>query len=212
MTLVFASALSFLGFVGSDPAPSLFRKRDVARSLECERLARSTAEIERAGEVKRERPRGSFGEREVLLCRQRLVREGIRQPRDEAILRDLESRVSRVAKQVASVRADLAERTWLVEAFTPDVRVGAKVTFALKAALMRESLRVSDRLPLLSAGDIEVITRLPPTEAYAVACRRWHDTGQLRPTDVLVAQITRDPRETNLHTGLCIDGRWSWLR
>lgn len=209
---IFLSVLSFLGFLTDDPAPGVFRSRGRARTLECERLDAEVARSVRPGEIKEERVRGAYSERDVMLCRQRLIRPGLRDPGDEALLRDLEARVSVVASQVASVRADLADRTWLVEAFTVNPQVGTKVTFALKTALMRESLRVSDRLPVLSAGDVEVITRMHPSRAYAAACRRWHATGQLGESDVLVAQITRDPRETILHTGLCVDGGWTWLR
>jgi len=202
--------LGILGF-GQDPAPNAFRSRDRARRLECARTVGDVAEKELVGQVSAAKPSG-VTDPEALVCRERLLRPGLREPRDEAVLRDLEARVSAVASQVASVRADLADRTWLVETFYPDPAVGTKISFALKSALMRQSLQVSDRLPLLSATDIEIVTRLPPSRSYAVACRRWHETGQLRDDDVLLAQITRDLRETNLHTGLCIDGRWSWLR
>jgi len=211
LTPVFLGALSWLGFIGSDPAPGLFHDRDTARSLECERYPSRVAARTRPGDVLPPGPE-AVSEGDALLCRQRLIRPGVRHARDEAVLRDLRTHVSGVASQVASLRADLVDRTWLVEAFYPDADVGTKITFALKTALMRESLRVSDRLPLLSPTDIEIITRMKPSDAYPLACRRWSDTGQLRDTDVLVAQITRDLRETNLHTGLCIDGEWTWLR
>lgn len=207
--VVFASALAFLG-ISRDPAPSAYKSIERARSLECERLLGEVAEQEKRGRIKPGRPRGVYSDRDVLACRQRLLPEGLRQPGDEAILRDLEGRASRVASQVAST--DGADRTWLVEAFTVNPDVGTKVAFATKAALVQEKLRVSDRVPVISAADLQVITSLPPAEAYPVACARWHATGQLRPTDVLLAMVTRHPRETNLHPGLCLDGRWSWLQ
>jgi len=211
MTPVVLSLLSVFGFLTRDPAPNLFRGRDDARRLECVRWFGKVAERQLPGRVAPAKPSG-VTEPEALVCRGRLLRPGLRDSRDEAVLRELESKVSAVASQVASVRADLSGRTWLVEAFYPNPAVGTKISFALKSALMRESLLVSDRLPLLSATDLEIITRLPPNEAYDVACHRWHTTGQLLPSDVLIAQIVRDRRETNLHTGLCIDGRWSWVR
>lgn len=210
MTPVVLSGVAFLGLVPKDPAPSIWRGRDEARSLECERLLGDFAEAERLGEVKPERARGSLSERDVLACRQRLLAPGLREPSDEAILRDLEGRVGRVAAQVSSTEA--APRTWLVESFTVNPVVGTKVAFAMKSALMAERLAVSDRLPLLSAGDVSILASLPPTSKYGVACARWYATGQLRDDDALLGLVTLDRRETNLHPGICIEGRWSWLR
>ncbi len=209
MIPVVLGAFAFLGIVPRDPAPGLFRSREESRTFECERLFGEVAESERIGEVKT--PRGRrLGESDVLSCRQWLLDPDLRDPGDEAILRELGSRTGRVAAELAASQE--AGRTWLVEAFTVNPVVGTKVAFAAKSALLAERLSVSDRVPLLSASDLEVITNLPPARAYPVACARWYAAGQLRDTDALLAMVTRDRRETNLHPGICVEGRWTWLR
>ena len=100
----------------------------------------------------------------------------------------------------------------MVEVFYPSPQVSDKLAFATKNALGAEGLQVSDRTPVLSGDDVNVILRLPPSEAYPVACRRYQQTGGVGEQDVLLALVTRDLRETNLHTGLCVDGQWTWLR
>ncbi|MEN0064892.1 MAG: hypothetical protein AAGA48_22295 [Myxococcota bacterium] len=206
------AAFPFLGFIGKDPAPSVFRSSKAARELECQRVSGEVGRSRTPNEIKPDRPRGSYAERDVLYCRQRILREGVRHPRDEAVLRGLEEHANEVASLVASIRADLSDRTWLVESFYPSPAVGTKIAFATKSALMRQTLKVSDRVPLLSATDIDIFMRMPPDQAYPAACERWQSTGQLRDTDVLLAQVIRDLRETRLHTGLCFDGQWMWLR
>ena len=68
---------------------------------------------------------------------------------------------------------------------------------------------ITDRLK----QDVQrVITRMAPDQAYPTACRRWFDTGSLDDGDALLAVVTRDPRETDLHAGLCASGTWTWLR
>ena len=108
--------------------------------------------------------------------------------------------------------AQAADRVWLVEANVPTAPLGTKIAFATKAALMRQGLAVSDRTVTLGAGDVDVLTRLPPLAAYPAACRRYADGGSLRPGDALLFVMVLDPRETMLHAGLCIDGGWTWLR
>ena len=106
----------------------------------------------------------------------------------------------------------LADRRWLVQVYYPNTQVAAKLDFAAKNALMSGGVDVSDRAPLLSATDVRVITSLEPSQAYAVACRRYVQTGGLGANDALFALVSRDPQETTLHAGLCADGQWSWLR
>jgi hypothetical protein len=71
---------------------------------------------------------------------------------------------------------------------------------------------VSDRVPLLSAEDVNVLTRMHPDAAYPAACQRYAATGALGPGEALLAIVRRDPRETVLHAGLCVDGGWAWLK
>jgi hypothetical protein len=152
----------------------------------------------RPGEVQAAKPRGEYVERSALVCAERLMRPGLREDRDEAILSTLEPLVSDLAA-AGDVHPELATRTWLVEAHYPSAPVSAKLVFATKNTLVGKGLVVSDRTPMLSAGDVDVITRMPPEEAYPAACRRYHDNGSLGANDALFAVVSRDPRETILH-------------
>jgi hypothetical protein len=164
------------------------------------------------GVIEAPRPRGDYVERSALVCAQRLMRPGLRADRDEAILSSLEPLVTELTATAGDLHPELATRTWLVEAFYPSAPVSAKLSFATKNALVEKGLQVSDRTPTLSAGDVDVLTRMPPEEAYPAACRRYEDNGSLHAGDALLAVVSRDPRETTLHAGLCTDGQWSWLR
>ncbi|MCB9693866.1 MAG: hypothetical protein H6736_18805 [Alphaproteobacteria bacterium] len=195
-----------------DPAPGILRTKRALRRLECEHLDPGTASRRYPGRVLPERPRGDFVERSVMVCRQRLLAPGTRPDREEAILADLDVRADAMATAAASVRPELAERTWLVEAFYPDARVVGKLSFAAKNALMEQGLAVTDRHPRLAVGDVDVLTRMPPGEAYPAACARYHATGSVGAGDALLAVVSRDRRETQLHAGICADGRWEWLQ
>jgi hypothetical protein len=195
-----------------DPAPGLTRSRAKARMLECERLDAATANARYPGMIEEPRPRGEFVERSALVCAERLMRPGLRADRDEAILSTLEGLTSDLSAAATGLHPELASRTWLVESYYPSPTVSAKLSFATKNALVEQGLRVSDRTPILSAGDVDVLTRMPPEEAYAAACRRYSDNGSLGAGDALLAVVSRDPRETILHAGLCTEGRWAWVR
>jgi hypothetical protein len=140
------------------------------------------------------------------------LRPGLREPLDEAILTELEPISTDLATTAHSMRPELQERTWLVQAYYPSPVVATKISFATKNALVRRGLRVSDRAVTLAAADVAVLTRLPPDDAYPAACRRYFAAGSLREGEVLLAVISRDPRETILHAGLCTGGQWAWLK
>lgn len=213
MEFVLLGSLALLPFVvPTDPAPGLTRSKTRSRSLECERVSAETASQRYPGQILPAAPRGDYTERSVVVCTERLMRPGLRAARDEAILSVLEARVTELANTAGALHPDLSERTWLVEAYYPSAPVATKIAFATKNVLMEEGLRVSDRVPVLSAGDIDVITRMAPDEAYPAACRRYFATGGLGENDVLMAVVSRDPRETTLHAGLCARGQWAWLQ
>lgn len=201
-----------LPFYTDDPAPGLLRSSDSVRSMECAWTDPATVRRDRPGALPPERPRGDYVERSALVCTARFLRPGLRSPADEAVLDQLDVRTREIAAAAGSLRPELAERTWLVEAFHPSAPVTGKITFATKAALMDQGLAVSDRLPTLAAGDVLVLTRLPPDQAYPAACARWSANGTLREGDALLAVLIRDPRETALHGGVCAGGRWEWIR
>lgn len=198
--------------VHPDPAPGLFRSRTHARTFECERMDVENVGRRHPGEVAPTRPRGEYVERSALACTQRLMRPGLREERDEAVLSTLGPLVTELGASADALRPGLASRTWLVEVYYPSVQVAAKLAFAAKNELVGKGLRVSDRTPTLAAGDVEVLTRMPADAAYPAACRRYRDNGSLGADDVLFAIVSRDPRETTLHAGLCTEGGWAWLR
>ncbi len=179
--------------------------------LRCERLTVEASQRIRPGALKRRRPRGDYAERTAALCAEPVLPPGIRDERDEAVFEGLDGRMGEFVASVHSLRPDLHGRTWLVEVFYPGGQAAPKISFAAKNALMTQGLSVSDRVPVLAAVDVAVITRLEPDEAYPAACLRWATTGGLRPEDVLLAVITRDRRSTLLQAGLCDNGRWTWL-
>lgn len=213
MVAVPLASLVLLPFLDpTDPAPGLTRRKSVSRSLDCRRVTTEEASTLYPGLIEPPKPRGEAVERDVVLCTQRLLPPGTRLARDEAVLSNLESSVVGFAEAAASLRPDLADRTWLVQAYYPDDTVAAKISFAAKNALMTENLVVSDRAPMLAAGDIDVITRMPTDERHPVACRRFAELGTLGPEHVLLSVVHRDDRATVLHAGLCDRGRWTWLR
>ncbi|MES2639486.1 MAG: hypothetical protein V4850_08370 [Myxococcota bacterium] len=211
MILVILGLLILPALVHPDPAPGLDMSRARSRRLECERMSAEVASRRYPGDVQPARPRGEYVERSALVCAERLMRPGLRAKRDEAILSTLEPLVTELTA-AGDLHPELAGRTWLVEAHYPSQPVAAKLSFATKNALVGKGLRVSDRTPTLSAGDLDVITRMPPEQAYTAACRRYWDNGSLGANDTLLAVVSRDPRETILHAGLCTDGQWSWLK
>jgi len=210
--VVLPAVLLFTWPWGEDPAPSLFKSKEAARRLDCEAMTEQAARRERPGLLPSERPRGDFVDRRVLVCRERVLPDGVRRPLDEAILRTLDERASELASAAAALRPDLAERTWLVEAYYPSDQVSPKIRFATQNALMRQGLVVSDRTPVLTPGDLQVITRMPPERAYPAACQRYVSAGGLGPADALLAVVHRHPQETTLHAGICADGGWMWIR
>lgn len=205
--------LSFLPFLAlTDPAPGLIRTRTASRDLDCERMTAQVGSRLYPGEIDAPDPRGEYVERAAVVCRERLVRPGLRAAGDEAILSSLEASIGGLVGTAASLRPDLAGATWLVEVYHGSGPVAAKVGFATKNALMRQGLQVSDRTPVLGPDDLDVLIRMTPDEAYPAACRRYFDTGSLDEGDALLAVVHRDARETILHAGLCTAGQWTWLR
>ena len=213
MGVILLISLALLPFlILDDPAPSMIRSRDHAHSLDCEWLSTANAVRRYPGEIETSGPRGDFMERSAVICRERLMRPGLRSARDEALLSSLESWTAELAVLTQAVQPELQGRTWLVEVFYPSTQVSGKISFATKNMLVAQGLKVSDRTPTLAVGDIDVLTRLTPEQAYPAACQRYHATGGVGDDDVLLALVSRDHRETALHVGLCSRGHWSWLR
>ncbi|MBU0551872.1 hypothetical protein KKF91_15720 [Myxococcota bacterium] len=177
------------------------------RALDCAPLRAEALDAWAPGASPERGRRGDF-ERRAVLCRQRLMRPGARHPRDEAILSTLRAASTNAAALVAALPETTRARRWLVEVAYPDARLSHKISFAAKNALLDKGLRVSDRAPRLTAGDINVLASQRPAAAYPMACARY----DLRPGEALLLLALRDPRATILNAGLCLDRRWRWLQ
>ena len=195
-----------------NPAPGFRGTKTEARNLECEQVTTTEGVRTHPGEVAPERPRGDYLNRGVLVCNERFMDAGVRDVRDDAILGRLDETASDMAVAALTTGANPAQETWHVEVFYPSVQVSTKLSFAMKNALLARGAKVSDRTPVLAPGDIEVITRMQPAEAYPTACRRYFELGSLREGDTLLAIVSLDERETIVHAGLCSAGQWRWLR
>jgi len=212
MIPVFLVATGWLAFLfPSGPVPGLTRSNHWIRQHDCERLNKQEAYRKYPGRVPPPKAEED-GEVGVVVCRERVVRDGLRSPADEAVLRKLDGLVDELVSASEPYHASLDDRTWLVEVFYPEPSVSVKLSFATKNSLLQSGLQVSDRVPLLSAEDVNVLTRMHPDVAYPAACQRYADTGTLGPGEALLAIVRRDPRETVLHAGICVDGGWVWLK
>jgi hypothetical protein len=208
--LILFALLSLLPrLVEPDPAPGVLRSKAAARQLDCARQSAALADALDPGALRPPEPRGDQLPRDQVTCRERLLRPGLRADRDEAILQDLADQSTGFAARAQG--AEMPDHTWLVEVFDPSPAVAAKLGFATKSALVGQGLRVSDRIPAFAIGDLEVLTRMAPADAWPAACTRLRATGSLRPDDALLALVSLDPRATVLHAGLCAGGGWRWL-
>jgi hypothetical protein len=195
----------------TDPSPGFFQSKAAARNLDCTRLTQAQAHQLHPGQVPDLPARDLAGARaDALVCATRIMSHGERPARDEAILSTLRQTVGAITQLASSVTTE--EVTWHVDAFYPDQAVAAKIAVAARTDLAERGRRVSDRVPLLAAGDIALLSTMPPREAYPLACARYRDHQSLGEGDAFLALMIVDPRETTLHAGLCLRGDWKWLR
>lgn len=197
--------------LADDPAPGMFTSIEASRRYECRRLSPDALRREVPGLVQDEATRGDFIEEAAVICEAPVMGEGERHPRDVAVLKGLSATSRDVARRLAADEGARA-RTWLVEVHYPSANAVSKIAFATKAALVDEGLAVTDRLPILAVGDVEVLSRTPPLEAYPLACKRYFAEGRLAPSDAVLSLLVLDSRETTLHAGRCVNGAWTWLR
>ncbi len=195
--------------IADDPSPGILRTNTEARGVDCEALSAEAARALHPGQVEEAQPRGAFIESQAMTCRHRFFKNGERSPRDEAIL----SRLSAITAQLASTVAATAppKLTWQVESYYPDSAVASKIAFAAKVALVSRGQTVSDRVPVLAAGDLLVLGQQPPSKAYPLACARAFAEGALRDDEALMGVALIDSRETTLHAGICHRGSWRWV-
>ncbi len=209
--------LIFLGLMGlpsmltliDDPAPGLFTSIEESRRFTCERTSLEAARRTHPGLIQQAHARGDFIERSAVLCSEPIVGPTNRNPRDSAILSELSATTAGLASRLAS---EYPGQTWWVEVHYPDPQVLHKISFATKNALLEGGLQVTDRLPTLAVGDIDVLSQTPAMKAYPLACQRYFATTKLGPKDAVLSLLLLDSRETLLHAGACIGGRWTWLQ
>ena len=213
-TIIFLMVLSLSIFIEStnDPSAGIFRDREDARNLDCTRLGQAEAHARYPAEVPAPPARGTSVVTNAVACSRRFMRNGERPPRDELVLSSLRQTVGELVQTARTVVPAVAPITWHVDAFYPNQHVAAKISVAAKTELAERGLQVSDRVPLLAAGDIAVLGRMPPREAYSVACARYFAENILADDHVFLGLMIVDAREGQLHAGLCVRGQWKWLR
>jgi hypothetical protein len=91
-------------------------------------------------------------------------------------------------------------------------RVASKVAVAARTTLAERGAKVSDRVPVLAAGDIALLGRMPVHEAYKAACQRYASLKVMGDNDAFLGLMLVDAQEAQLHAGVCARGEWRWLR
>lgn len=174
----------------------------------------SQAEAARShpGEVPEPPVRGvNLSVTDALVCERQMLDEGERPNRDEAILSRLSTSVEELVSAADALEAR-PDAVWYVDAFYPDSKVASKISVATRTRLAERGHHVSDRVPLLAAGDVAVLSRMHFDQALPTACTRYFAEGTLKDPAIFLGLMIVDPRETALHAGLCVRGNWKWLR
>ena len=201
-----------------DPAPGLVNSRASSRNLECTRLNQAEAHQQYPGVVPDLPPRELAGRQsnlpgsnvDALICATKITEPGDRPARDEAILTSLRQTVGELTRLASALGPE--QTRWHVDAFYPEPTVAQKISVAAKTDLAERGYAVSDRVPVLAAGDIAVLARLPAQKAYPLACRRYFAQKAMVEPDAFLGLMILDARETELHAGVCVHGEWTWLR
>lgn len=196
-----------------DPAPGLLTSKAETRSLECTRISQERAAELYPAEVPEPAARGvlGFGQNDALVCSRRFLNPDERPARDEAILSTLSQSTAEIA-QAALGPLGAEDLLWHVDAFYPEAQVAMKIAVAARTELAGRGRRVSDRVPLLAAGDIVVLGRMPARNAYPLACARYFAEHSLSERDAFLGLMILDVRESQLHAGACVRGQWRWLQ
>ncbi len=206
----FACAFLFFAACTKDPAAGFLQTKQQARNYDCQRFAQQEAHERYPGLVPEPPPRGGYGVKDALVCTRRIVDWGERDARDEVVLSSLRESVDELVRLARS--AAPPGTTWYVDAFYPQPQVAQKISIAARTSLVERGQTVSDQVPVLAAGDIAVLARLGPSRSYALACKRYFAQEILQPGEALLGLMIIDPRESQLHAGLCLQGEWRWLQ
>ncbi len=213
-TMLFLVVMSLVILLdrGQDPSAGVFRNKQEARNLECTRLSQAEAHARYPVRVP-EPPSKAIGNViDAMACERLYMREHERPPRDELVLTTLRRETDAIVAAALAGIPSGENVVWHVDAFYPEQNVAAKVAVAAKTQMAERGLTVSDRVPLLAAGDIAVLGRLPPQDAYRMACARYAAQGVLADDHVFLNLMIVDARESQLHAGFCRRGEWTWLR
>ncbi len=187
-----------------------FKTKAERRNLDCQRLSDVEAAARYPGQVPPPPAKelaGGVGD--VLACSTRYLQTGERPNRDEAILSTLSTQVTELADNAAAMAPQTTR--WHVDAFYPSLPVAQKIAVAARTTLAQRGFIVSDRVPTLAAGDVSFLVTLPQSEVYRIACARSFVTEVLGPDDAMLGLMIVDPKETQLHGGVCLRGEWRWL-
>lgn len=193
-----------------DPAPGITQTKAYSRNLECRRLSQEQGHELYPGRVPDLEPRGGYRNIDAVVCETRMTDPKDRPARDDVILTSLTQTVGEITRLAGAL---VPEKTnWHVDAFYPQLAVAQKISVAARVDLAQRGYTVSDRVPVLAAGDIAVLARLPAAKAYPLACRRYFLEKVLVEPDAFLGLMIIDARETDLHAGVCVRGVWKWLR
>ncbi len=208
--MIRALPLIFVCACATDPSPGIFYSKKESRNLDCNRISQAEGHMLYPGKIPDLPPRGSYSNIDALICVGRITEPGDRANRDEAVLLTLGPTVQEVTR-LATAHAPEQAR-WHVDAFYPNAGVAQKIAVAVRTDLAERGHSVTDRVPVLAAGDIAVLARLHAAKAYPLACARYFKEQVLGPADAFLGLMIVDARETDLHAGVCVDGAWTWLR
>lgn len=210
ITFVLVFFLPTLAGRATDPSPGFFHTKEEARTMECVRMSQTEVHEREPARVPEPPPRGARTPSDVLVCKRRYLSPGERPARDEGILSNLRAEVSAIV-QAGSALGE-PSTVWHVDAFYPEPAVAQKIAVAARTELVERGKKVSDQVPVLAAGDLSVLGHLLPQEQYPLACARAFAEGALAAQEALLGVMIVDAREAQLHAGVCLEGKWRWLR
>ena len=193
-----------------DPSAGLLQTKAAARNYDCQRLSQAEAHQRYPGVVPEPSARGFETQRDALICQPRFIDWSERNGRDETFLVHLTEDTQAIASRAAETSSK--SYTWYVDAFFPTPAVASKIAVATRVSLFQRGLHVSDSVPFLAAGDVSVLARMPLEKAYPTACRRYFEEGSLTDQEAFLGVMVLDARETQLHAGVCTEGKWRWLQ
>lgn len=208
--LYLMSSLLVLAGHGGDPAWGFWQGRQELRNLECERMTQQRAHDLYPVRVPEPSPRTeTLTSIDALVCSPRIVPFGERPARDEVVLTTLRARVAEFSQTASAVHNDVT--TWYVDAFYPELTVATRIATAARTQLAERGMPVSNRVPLLAAGDLLVLRDLDVARAFPVACARYFAEHSLADKEALLGIALVDERVSELHAGVCRNGVWRWL-